>query len=70
VFITKHLYTLVFSILFMVKVQEIVRKSGTRVFVLYLPVDVVKDCGFVKGVVVDVSVSGPGELRIVKVGDV
>jgi hypothetical protein len=50
----------------MVKIQEIKRKNGSVVRVLYLPNEVVVGGGFVKGDVVEVVVDGPGVLRVVK----
>jgi hypothetical protein len=66
------IYLLLYTLFFvwrstsMVKIQEIKRKNGSVVRVLYLPNEVVVGGGFVKGDVVEVVVDGPGVLRVVK----
>ena len=51
----------------MTKLQEIKRKNGTTVNVLYIPNKVIEEAGLFKGDVVSVVVEASGVLRVTKV---
>jgi hypothetical protein len=51
----------------MTKIQEITRKNGTKVKILYLPSGVDKESGLGKGDEVEIIVTGPGVLTVTKI---